>query len=103
MTRQAEATIHAYVADWNSHDVDKILGYFVEDCSYEDAALGVVNRGHGDVRRFLETFFCSYPNVGFTVSSVFGDAAGIAWEWLMAGNYDLASIVKQLEAAIERV
>jgi ketosteroid isomerase-like protein len=44
MARQAGATIEAYVADWNSHDVDEILGYFVEDCVYEDAALGVVNR-----------------------------------------------------------
>ncbi|WP_217575071.1 ester cyclase [Streptomyces sp. GbtcB7] len=88
MNTQAKATINSYITDWNSHDVTKILDHFVEDCAYEDAALGVTNRGHDDLRRFLEAFFHSYPNVEFTVTSVFGAEGAIAWEWKMDGNYE---------------
>ncbi len=34
--------LHAdLIAAWNSHDTDRVVSFFTNDCLYEDVALGV--------------------------------------------------------------
>jgi steroid delta-isomerase-like uncharacterized protein len=83
----ARSVIDNYIEAWNSHDIDAILGFFDEDCQYEDEALRKVMVGHDQLRQFFETMYRGFPNCGFEVVSVFQAIDCIAWEWIMAGNY----------------
>lgn len=88
MTLKASELIEQYIAAWNRHDVDAILGFFDDDCSYEDEALGKILRGKAELRNFFVVMYQGFPNCAFEVVNVFDAANCIAWEWVMSGNYD---------------
>ena len=41
-----------WIAAWNSHDVNRVLGVFTSDVLYEDVPLGVVNQGAEELGMF---------------------------------------------------
>ena len=45
--------VDSYIVAWASHDVEKIVSYFTDDCVYEDVAFGVVNRGKEEKLQIL--------------------------------------------------
>ena len=42
-----------YLAAWNTHDADRLLGLMTDDIVYDDTAWPTQMRGHADVRAFL--------------------------------------------------
>lgn len=40
---------------WSSHDTDKVLSLFTDDCLYDDVTFGVVNRGKKELRAWVLT------------------------------------------------
>jgi steroid delta-isomerase-like uncharacterized protein len=54
-----------WIAAWNSHDVDRVLGVFTSDVLYEDVPLGVVNRGAEELRAFAAGAFAAVPDIRF--------------------------------------
>jgi nuclear transport factor 2 (NTF2) superfamily protein len=45
------------VAAWNSHDPEKVVAIFTTDVLYEDVALGAVNHGSAELRKFAASVF----------------------------------------------
>ena len=43
----------AYVAAWNAHDADRVLGFMTSDVVYDHSAWPVTMRGHDEVRPFM--------------------------------------------------
>ena len=54
-----------YLAAWNSHDAERLLGLIADDIVYDDAAWPATMRGHADVRTFLEHTWRAFPDLTF--------------------------------------
>ena len=81
-----------YILAWNSHDVNKILTFFTNDCIYEDLAFGIVNHGKKELTAFVNSSFVDIPDVKFEVKSVFGASDWGGMEWVMSGTFVHSSI-----------
>ena len=79
--------VRRYVEAWNRHDVAGILDGFVDDCVYEDAALGRVSSGKEQVRGYLEDTFGAFPDFHIDVVSLFGGDQAVFSEWDMSGTH----------------
>jgi steroid delta-isomerase-like uncharacterized protein len=89
VTSQADAdrALIGMANAWSSHDVDKLLALFIDNCVYEDVTFGVVTRGKSELRGFAEATFKAIPdfNMEVTSRSVAGDRASM--EWVMTGTH----------------
>ena len=56
-----------YLAAWNSHDADRLLGLMADDIVYDDAAWPTQMRGKNDVRAFLDHAWRAFPDMAFEV------------------------------------
>ena len=45
MATDVEKLYRKYIAAWLARDIEAVVSFFVEDCIYEDVALGALNRG----------------------------------------------------------
>lgn len=94
MATDAEKMMKDYLKAWNSHDINKILSFFTDDCVYEDAALGAVNHGKKELGAFANSVFTDMPDFKLEIKSAFvaGDWAGS--EWVMIGTHAHSSFAK---------
>ena len=87
MATDVERMFEDYLAAWNSHDVEKILTFFTDDCVYEDVATGAVYSGKEELKAFSSATFAAFDGLKFerTSSFVAGDWRGA--EWIMSGTH----------------
>jgi steroid delta-isomerase-like uncharacterized protein len=76
-----------YIMSWNSHDIEKLLSFFTDDCVYEDLATAVVKHGKDELRDLLKDLFVSIPDVQLEFKSIFRSGGWAAMEWVMSGTY----------------
>ena len=72
---------------WNSHDVNRILEFYTDDCVFEDLGNGIVSHGKKEFTDYINSLFVDIPDIKWEVKSAFGnnDWAGI--EWIMSGTH----------------
>jgi steroid delta-isomerase-like uncharacterized protein len=75
------------VLAWNEHDTEKILSFYTDDCVYEDLAFGVVNRGKGELRKFINGTFAAFPDFNIEMKSAFLSGDWYGMEWVMSGTH----------------
>jgi steroid delta-isomerase-like uncharacterized protein len=75
-----------YVAAWNSHDVDKVVSFYTDDCVYEDMGLDLVSHGKKELTESSKTMFYNVPDIRFETKSLFNAGDWGAWEWIMTGT-----------------
>lgn len=75
-----------YAAAWNSHDVEKVAGFFTEDGVHEDVAVGSVFHGKNELKAGISPLFAACPDFKLELKSVFGTADWVAQEWVMTGT-----------------
>lgn len=85
-----ERVLDEWAAAWKSHDIDRLLRLFTDDCVYEDVALGAVSRGHGELREFAAQTFAILPDFDLQVTSQFISGGRGAIEWIMSGTQAFA-------------
>jgi steroid delta-isomerase-like uncharacterized protein len=56
-----------WLAAWNSHEPDRLLGLMTGDVVYDDAAWPTLMRGHRQVREFLATAWRALPDMTFAL------------------------------------
>jgi steroid delta-isomerase-like uncharacterized protein len=76
-----------YIAAVNSHDVEKMVSFFTDDCVYEDMAVGVVNRGKQELKAFVTGWYILSNDLNFEVTSFFSAGDWAATEWIMSGTH----------------
>jgi steroid delta-isomerase-like uncharacterized protein len=86
-TTHLEVVLENWAAAWSSHDAEKVLALFTDDCVYEDVTFGVVTRGKEELRAFATGAFAAVPDFKFQLTTRFavGHLAGM--EWLMSGTH----------------
>ncbi|MDO8703324.1 MAG: nuclear transport factor 2 family protein [Sulfuricaulis sp.] len=77
----------SYLDAWNTHDVARVLAFFVPDSVYEDTVLAESFVGHAALRTFLEDMFRAYPDASFELHAAFDSGNCVSWEWTMHGHF----------------
>lgn len=85
-----EHLLEEWAAAWKSHDIDRLVRLFTEDCVYEDVALSAVSRGHQELREFAAQTFEVIPDFDLQVRSQFVCGSRAAIEWIMSGTQAFA-------------
>ena len=82
-----EKILDDWATAWSSHDPERVIALFTDDCVYEDVTFGAVNRGKAELRAFANGTFAAVPD--FKVSLVTRFVAGNrgAMEWTMSGTH----------------
>jgi len=87
MATDIETMAKDYITALNSHDVDKILSFFTDDCVYEDVAVGVVNHGKQELKAFVTSWYVWSRDLKFERKSFFSAGDWAATEWIMSGTH----------------
>jgi steroid delta-isomerase-like uncharacterized protein len=72
---------------WSSHDVEKVLALYSDDCIYQDFALGRMNRGKEELKTFVESTFAWSPDVHFELRTAYSAGEWAFSEWVMKGTH----------------
>ena len=83
MDTDVEKLYRKYIAAWLARDIEAVVSFFVEDCIYEDVALGALNRGKSEVRTFVQATLTAIPDFKIEPKSVFATVDRLASEWIM--------------------
>ena len=86
METDVEKLYRKYIAAWLARDIEAVVSFFVEDCIYEDVALGALNRGKNEVRTFVQATLTAIPDFKIEPKSVFATVDRLASEWIMTGT-----------------
>ena len=86
MDTDVEKLYRKYIAAWLARDIEAVVSFFVEDCIYEDVALGALNRGKSEVRTFVQATLTAIPDFKIELKSVFATVDRLASEWIMTGT-----------------
>ena len=70
-----------------SHEVEKWLDLFTDDCVYDDVALGIVARTRAERRDLLEATLVFAPDWAMTMVTAVADDERGAMEWVMTGTH----------------
>src|SRR4030042_61695 len=87
MVNNEEKLLKDSLAAVNSHDIEKCLTFYTDDCVYEDVAMGKVNHGKEELKDFLAFMFVFSPDVKIEEKSVFFAGDWAANEWVMTGTH----------------
>jgi len=87
VTSKMKKILDDWATAWSSHDPERVIALFTDDCVYEDVTFGAVNRGKAELRAFANGTFAAVPD--FKVSLVTRFVAGNrgAMEWTMSGTH----------------
>lgn len=83
----AVALFREYLRAWSSHDVDGILSFFAEECSYENLARQEAYRGKVALRAWIDGMFAAIPDFSLEARSLFASGGWVACEWAMTGTH----------------
>jgi steroid delta-isomerase-like uncharacterized protein len=76
-----------FMAAFNSHDVDKILFLYTNDCFIEDVATGKTYRGMQEFRKYNHDYFAAFPDVKLEIKMEIRSGDWAAYEWEMTGTH----------------
>ncbi len=75
------------VEAWASHDLDKMVAIYTEDCVLEDVPLGRIMHGKEEIRAFFKEFLTACPDDGsLEISSFFAANNRMCMEFTMRGT-----------------
>lgn len=87
VTSKAEQILDDWATAWSSHDPERVLALFDDDCVYEDVTFGAVNRGKVELRAFANGTFAAVPDFEVTLVSRFVGGNWAGMEWKMCGTH----------------
>lgn len=76
-----------WAAAWASHDVERVVGLFTDDCMFEDVTFELSVRGREQLRGLVPAVFAAMPDVIFEVTGGIAGGDGAAIEWVMSGTH----------------
>lgn len=84
-----ELSIYAdWITDaWNSHDIERVLGFYFADYVGSDVGQAGPVMGHKDLRTVLESFWRAFPDLRFDVTHTLAQGCRVAIIWQAQGTH----------------
>lgn len=70
-----------WLAAWTAKDVDALLGFYGEDCTYFDPQTAAGIRGHEALRGYLSGLFAATPAMTYTPDETWPIPGGFCGRW----------------------
>ena len=86
-TSDVERVLDELATAWSSHDAEKVLSLFIDDCVYEDVTFGVVNRGKAELRASANGVFAGVPDFKIELTARFVAGTWASTEWVISGTH----------------
>ena len=74
-------------AAWELADTEAILATYTEDAVFEEVPIGIVTRGHDELRAYIEGLKAAFPDFSLVVTDAFVAGDWAAAEWIITGTY----------------
>jgi steroid delta-isomerase-like uncharacterized protein len=87
MVNDVGRMIKEWYAGFNSHDLDRSVLYYTDDCVFEDLATGDVVHGKNEMKAWNKQTFTEFPDMQIESKSWFASGNKVASEWIMTGTY----------------
>jgi len=102
MANDVEKIIKGWAAAWNSHDADKTISFYANDCVLEDNGMGGVSHGKKEMVAFCKSVFTDFPDMRIRSKLLCKTGNRVALEWTMTGTHAHSSIpaIKATEKSI---
>jgi steroid delta-isomerase-like uncharacterized protein len=72
---------------WNSHDIEKALGYYSADFLGSDVGIAQPLRGHAGLRAMLENYWAAFPDLKFTITHTVVEGCRAVLVWQAEGTH----------------
>ena len=72
---------------WNSHDIEKVLGFYSSDYVGEDVGQAFLLRGPEGVRVMLENYWQAFPDLEFTMTDAVVQDSRVVIVWMAEGTH----------------
>ncbi len=86
MQPDLERELKERIAAINSHDVEKILASCTDDIIGENVALGMVNRGKEEGRKYFKQLFTTIPDFKIEPTLFFSSGNHVCMEYVLSGT-----------------
>lgn len=73
---------------WNSHDMEKVLGFYSSEYVAEDVGQAFLLRGPEGVRRMLEKYWQAFPDLAFTITDTLVQNSRLVIVWMAEGTHE---------------
>jgi len=73
---------------WNSHDIEKVLGFYSSQYIAEDVGQAFLLRGHEGIRVMLENYWQAFPDLEFTVTDTVVEDSRVVIVWMAEGTHE---------------
>ena len=87
MTADLVAFAESITDAWNSHDLDKVLGFYSSQYVGEDVGQAFLLRGHEGIRAMLENYWQAFPDLEFTVTDTVMQDSRMVIVWMAEGTH----------------
>lgn len=87
MTTGAEQLVKDMTEATNSHDIDKLVSLFSDDCTFELFAAGIDCKGKEELRDFQKETYSAFPDFKVELKSSIVSGNQICGEYIMTGSY----------------
>src|SRR5215212_7089877 len=72
---------------WNSHDIEKVLGFYSPKYIGHDVGQSSLLRGHEGLRAMLETYWQAFPDLQFIVTDAVIQGSRVVVVWVAKGTH----------------
>jgi steroid delta-isomerase-like uncharacterized protein len=72
---------------WNSHDIEKVLGFYSSHYIGEDVGQAFLLRGREGIRAMLENYWQAFPDLEFTMTDAVVQDSRVAIVWMAEGTH----------------
>jgi steroid delta-isomerase-like uncharacterized protein len=75
-----------YLAAFNSHNMERFISFYANDCVVEDIGLAQTYHGVREVRKTYENLYKAFPDIKMEFKNDFRSGDWSATEWVMTGT-----------------
>ena len=72
---------------WNSHDIERVLGFYSSQYVGEDVGQAFLLRGHEGIRAMLENYWRAFPDLEFTITDAVVQDSRVVIIWMADGTH----------------
>ncbi len=101
-SKRTEQTLRDFYESMGSRDLDRLVGFFSDQCSFEDVPARLLGRGQEEIRAIFSTAYSEWSDLNVRVETIFAGERWACSEWTWAGRFSGEFLgTKQLLAGVQ--
>lgn len=81
MPQETVKLIQRLIAEWNSHDPERVAAWYTKDCYGLDVAIAKPQIGREGVKQMFAAYYAAFPDLKITVDDIIVEEERVAVFW----------------------